>query len=1744
MTRFSYRRLLLTLCWSTSLTTPAVAAAQVAATAPTGPLAAAERLDADGDLAEALPLYRTAQSEARDPTLRQRLALRIAIADAIRRPDTLVTFAAGQPPAAARRIADVLALLGRPKAAFDLAGAGGDVADRLARTQWALAAGDAAGARTVAAQTLAIATTPDDRRYALALLVEAYRIGGDLAAVLPVLDAQPQGEAAATRIDVLLELGRTGPAIAAIERSTSADIRRRLTGVLDLAGDAAASEAEYRRLIAADPHQADLYARLAASYLTRGDEAQALATWRALFAANRGRSDVLTAGARAMIAMGLQDQAVAMLSGSAGDPAVATATHLFLFESYLDRGDVARALAELQAVQRGDTNGSLTQDVADGYERLGRPAEALALLRRREAQRRDLGYDGRVRIAQLAEATGDTADALARWRALWAETRLPARRSYLERQIVALARRTGQLEPLAQGLAGRLDTGTMRPGEIDLLVALRLAQANPDAAADAVRRYAARSGAGEAVVLARLAQLYGRVRDYDQLETTLRRLIAVDPGNRDTHVRQLILTVLRHDDGAAAPADRQAELDRLMAQLSPDADDAGTDAFKATVYAQANLDAPALAALRAAVAAKPGDADALARLAAELKRQRRLPEAVALLQAAADRAASTPAFLAAIDALVDTAAGTATDAVDTADVLGWAERRVLERIATDGAGMRLLGLLADIAAADADYDLQRRAVEAQVARAGEQRGYVLRELVTLAGGGTGEGGSAAIIGDPRAKLVYARRLLALGKSFPPDLYADLAGTLLKQGDEAGAERAFAMMSGMGGLVNVDEAKGDAYAAAGRPVQALTNYARALLQDQANFDLLVKTAILYERQGEDAQARRWYWRGLRTLVARQPLTPIGARDERRLDVRRYYPTLVEGLLLNWPGDPAGEQAICADLNQRFATEVAALDPAGAGALADHLRLALLVDLGHRIVDAQRGDARLAGWDATLDRMFAQDPAYRRAATLRRHLTGTGGEAVAAGPAWPIAALAVQADDVENTELRLVLALARDDGEAAQGLLAAALMQEEAARRADAQDDTGSVREPVYLKLLVDAMDRLPPDRMRALVLAPLQAWSAREAILFDLFRADSTRYLRLQAIAGAPLLSPDALVRLTIEQGNRPLGISLRVSRRGAAGGQDWLDQFSADQLLALYDGLVTRHARGAGDSMLSDVALTALTRRSLTPAEQQRLSAILDRDIAIVRDPKVRSGASLDARLLQWDAAPGNRPIVLRAARAVAGRYPDSAMLPTVLERWYAGDTRQAFLALAALADALRANGQSTPWLDGAIARHFPDVQRDQIDAFLADPHPDPKTAATLYQRFALDDPATSVPQRLALTRKMIALDPANPIYRARLATLYAEQADWAALAAVLQDYATTHPDDAGAATMLVLVDRLLGQDDRAAQVARAAGVDADDPDWLVRLLNRARAARARNDTGLVPLLAPIYEAYLRHSPQAPVVVAVEARQGRTINPAARGADAALGPLFDAAQGNPADAPHMLRAMWRESAAVAAEGDVGRARRALVYTFAAAIRGQGTGAALFARPAITAEVQRYPAVMAPEDQAQQTMLYDVGAYGPAHRGEGTQQVQAMLATLRAGQGGADLVRRLVALADRTGAALAAADLAVLDARLRAMPVTSPDGRLACARLYARSGDLGTAEGLLRAALFQALYPAGPLDSVADLPATMARLVDTLALWPDAPARQRVYAQLAQILEKRKLGPGGGDLPSLPPLGDAVPAAAP
>ncbi|MCI1142857.1 hypothetical protein MOP88_12110 [Sphingomonas sp. WKB10] len=215
-----------------------------------------------------------------------------------------------------------------------------------------------------------------------------------------------------------------------------------------------------------------------------------------------------TAGAQAMIAMGLQDQAVAMLSTSAGDPAVATATHLFLFETWLDRGDIAKALAEVHAVQ-GDARGccsTMSSTDANGSGARQRRSPCCGGARRRAPARLRRGFASRSWRRKRATMP-------MRWPAGARCGPIPAcrrGRSCIERQIVALARATNQLEPIARDLSARLDTGYVASGRDRPACRAAAGAGRPDAAVDAVRRFAARSGTGEVGALNRLAQLYAR----------------------------------------------------------------------------------------------------------------------------------------------------------------------------------------------------------------------------------------------------------------------------------------------------------------------------------------------------------------------------------------------------------------------------------------------------------------------------------------------------------------------------------------------------------------------------------------------------------------------------------------------------------------------------------------------------------------------------------------------------------------------------------------------------------------------------------------------------------------------------------------------------------------------------------------------------------------------------------------------------------------------------------------------------------------------------------------------------------------------------------------------------------------------------------------------------------------------------------------------------------------------------------
>jgi hypothetical protein len=1696
----------------------------------------AELTDAAGAPAVTAEWYAKAQAASDNPVERGRIGLRLALLAAMRRPAALAEFARTQPAAVTDRIAPVLALLGDPASALALARppaqSRADLAVVLRQTEWALAARDTS-AQARAWQAYTVAGNSGDRRYALALLVEAYRGAEAIAQAETFLANKPQTpELVAARIDVLLELACYQEAAALVRGSSDPALRSRLLGILDLAGDSAGAIGEYRRQIAADSHMLDGYAGLAAVLIAKGDTPGALDVYRGFFAANRGRMDLMIPAARRMIAGGLADPAIALVRANAATgPAAA---HHFLFDAYAALGRVADARGELAALA-GIGGAAEAAFVADGYDRLGDPASALKASAGAVPADAATGYDAQLRAADLAERAGKPDEALARWQTVWRSAALPARRGYAEKQIVRLAKQTGTLPALTAALAARAAGGTLRPGEIDLLVALRLAQDDRAGAIADVTRDAARAGGGEAARLRRLAALYTRMRDIPALTQTLRRLVEADPANREDDVRRLVLNLARYGDADASPEQRRAEIGRLLAAL-PDA----TPSFRASIYAAAGIDDAADLELRRA-AAGPNDAhgdDALPQLAEALRGRGLRAEAAALLVHAARFAPDTAAFATAVggllDLLADVKPGPAgAPVVPQRATLRWAERLVLERIATLGGEPHTLGLLADIGQMLGDDGLRLHAYEAAVAGAGDQRAAALRQLVTLATPATGDDGAPALA-DQGRRLIYMRRLIALGKPFPPDVYAGLAGTLLAAGDVAGAERAFAMMGDMGGLVNVAAVKARAYADRGYAEPALANYARALAEDGTDLDLVVRTSVLREQLGQGATAFPWYWRALTGLVARQPAgTAEGAADA-AVDVDRYFPTLVEGMLLTWPdaADATDAAAARAAIVQLADEALAGIDRAAPGTLAGHRRLALAADIVRRLGDAAQDAGIAQPFLAKLNAVFAADTAAVRAAALHADLVSAR-MPIAPGSDWPAGGLDVQAADEGNVPLRLALGIARGDDGTVRDVVGVALADEIAWRAAIARGFQPASDPPILLSLLPGLADRLSPEEFRTDVLAPIDASPMREDLYFDIFRSAPALYDRAAAIAGHPPIDDDRLVTLLATRGNSPLNASARAGRAWNGGAS--LDRFTVDRNLALYTALVTRLEHGGGESALLPPLVPGLLAHRLLPAQRNVLAAALHRDIVLARDAGQGAPDPLLARLLVLDTVAENRALLLDAARIAAAGRPEFRHLPVALAAWFAGDRDAALAALYALDGELRAKTADDDSVTALIAKRFPEARQREIDAFLAASAPDAAQADRFFRRFVSGQADRIAPDRLIVFyRKLIAAAPDVPAYRLGLARVLWERGMLEPLAQVLGDYEQAHRDDGDAAFTLILVDRLAGRAEAAAQVARDTGVDPLDAGGIVQLLRRA------DTEGAMPgLFALVWQVYAQRNTADPVVVAVSARRGGdgAGDMGNDSAAAAIARLTAAQQRPPASVPGLLRGLWRQSAS---DAD-GVARRALLRALAAADNGGGF-AMVLARADVAAELGRYSGALDASARATASLLYRLGARSLLSSGGGDAELDRLLAALSSDTLAPADLPLLATLADQAARPLPPAARDGLGRRLLHVPALDIDQRIVLARVFARSGDATTALGLLDAALMQLLYPFTALDDGGDGSDVAARIVAAFDTWPDRQTAQAAYAELTRRLREQQARTGGGPL-VLPPLAGTAPAPA-
>ncbi|PPT77551.1 hypothetical protein XaplCFBP3122_06230 [Xanthomonas arboricola pv. populi] len=1730
------------------------AAGQALAQAPNvdAHLLQARLLEARGDLAAAAAQYRQALAGSGDAAEQELLRLRLALLDGDDAAAALAALAQQRPQAWRNRAAAVLAVLGQPRQALAQYRPGDAYAQQIRAAGWALAAGADPAAREHAWAAFAHAGNAIDRRYALALLMESYRDQGTLADAVDFLQAQPpQPELQQATVDALLELQRYDAAIALVRGARDPELRQRLLGILELAGRQQEMVAEYRSLIQQQPQRLDGYVGLAAHYMAQGEQDQALAVYRQLFDGNRGRPDVLLPAARQMAAMGLQEQALGLLGQAGATPALATEVKFFLFETLLAQGQDAQAAQVLQELRQLAPPGDQLQvEIADGYERLQQPQQALDVLAALERARpQGLDYDLQVRIAELTFRTGHAEQSLERWRALWAQARLPARRNYLERQIVKVARSLDRLDQLADELEAQQSQGTLQRSGLDLLVALSLAQDDRARAEAALARFTRASGAGPTDELLQLADLYTRLDDMPRLEQTLRRLLQADPDNAGIYLRKLAVSTLRQPmpgaDGEPESPQAQAQrVERLLQQLQ--AGSARADAedlrFAAGVYAMAGLDGRAIDDYRRALALAPDDADSLLQLADLLKRQRRSGEAVAMLQYVAESAADGKTFALAIDGLIGVLAAEPGRRLRSDDplpppaaVLGWAQRRVMERFVRDGDDYALYSLLADLGQAQSDFDLQLRSLDNALALAGDQRPLLLRQLVTLASGSANGDASGPAIGDNARKLIYGRRLIALKREFPPDFYADLGKSLLAGGDRLGAERAFAAMTDIGGLVNVAQVKGDTYAGQGYAEQALLNYGQALARDRGNLELVLKTSILLEQQGQLQAASRWYWQGLRSLVLRQPLQDNGLANDGGLDAQRYFPSLLEGLLLTWPEAPAAQRQILEPLQQLFEQTLAQADPEGPQLLARQVRLNLVLALARRIAESGNDFAQVDGFDAAIAARFADDPAQRAGALYYRRLTGRA-EPVATAD-WVMRGLGVQTgagDKHGNVGLALAIAAASGDRAQVGALVEAALAAESGWRQAQARDPQADPGPDTLYLLLVQGMNRLPRQMFLEQVLAPLQAAPFREQVLFNLYRGAPDAYAQLERLAGSALLRDDTLIERLAAHGNDPLPYLAERHAAGAAdagGAQALTARFDADQRIALYERLGARAGEGRGRSMLQQTLVRQLLLQPLDRQQQARLLESLGKDMQVLPDGQEPSAAYFLNTLLVLDCAPANRGLLQQAAERLARRYPDGRHLPELLAVYFAGEREQAFAQLQALHADIGERAGNYP---AEIAhRFFPEQRQLRIERFLAATAPGDADIAEFYREFVVQAASSAdPPDRGTLARyyrKLAALAPDNAAFQAGLLDLLLQERDVAGFNRQLQDYVARNPGQREAATLLVLGYRLQHQPQQALAVEQASGVDADDVAWMVQSLNKASAPRQgayAPDFGR--LLLQVYHDYETAEPEAPVVRAVAAQ--RRIDAERDEAGRDLRTLAQAYADAPDRAAGVLRGLWRNAMP-------GERQRLLISRFDLQGRPQvdETGlppagvpdllAAMAALAPVSAEFESWLRALPPEQRQRQQRLYDLLAQGLQAQGRVAERFQQLLGQLSAGGIGGHDLQLLATMAVRTGAQLDDGQRQALVQRLRRMPLLAPEQRTLLAQVFAVAGDNDTAAQLLDAALLQALYPdaAGSpgYDPWMRPEAIVVAIADGLGQWPDREAARRTWSRLLERIDQER-----------------------
>jgi len=869
-------------------------------------------------------------------------------------PSPLALFAKepGLDPALANQAAIILALRGEPRAALEVTTiAEGEGSARyrqeLRLAEWALAAEERDRAQELAWAAVASANLERDRRYALAVLVEAYRLDGALGELIARFAAADELPPAAQEvwIDLLRETGRVAEALdlfsSAAGDEFTIEMRRELLEMCRETGEEHTLVDAYRELIETEPRFIEWREGLARYHLERGDREAAAAVWRSYLDETPDRRYRMAA-AGTLMGIGLDDLAEEFARACAAEGGDARyEALLFLFELHHGgaRGDAARgALLELDEAAPPDH--AVRKELAGAWERLGETERAVDTLSRlRAARSSEPAPDLDAKLAHLLSAVGREEEALALWLEVWrAADSIPRRRSAEER-LMAVAARLGKLARVAVDLERKISAGTADDRDIGLLVRIYTHVKDPVSATEIVEEHWRGAGRKPAEVLAEKARIFIACDDYYHYEETIEELIEVDPEGRADALRQLAMAKLE--------GGRRDEARAILERLRDEEADTASREFEAGVLALAGLREEALAAYRRSLVENPERIDTwllVSNLEKELGRHVR---SAGMFQHLAETADKDDLFTIAIDGILNLRDGRANAGAPDR-LIEWARRIVLERISRSPDRLYLYRLLADLSEELEDAPGAIRALRAALPIAGEQRTPILRELMALAKPGRGRPGVIFATGAPvpekdadnAEQRLFGRRLLAQGEMVPPQVYLELGEAFLAAREVANATKTFERMSQLPEYAELERQIAEAFEKSRYPREALRVYERILTRAPSDIGLLAKMGELHEQLGRDDTASELHRRGLDLVLERRPARksvreeddaeadPFAWRSQNVDEAEQHHERLLDGVIAT-----IAETEIDPLLDRHLAAieaELAAIDdPTGTG-----------------------------------------------------------------------------------------------------------------------------------------------------------------------------------------------------------------------------------------------------------------------------------------------------------------------------------------------------------------------------------------------------------------------------------------------------------------------------------------------------------------------------------------------------------------------------------------------------------------------------------------------------------------------------------------------------------------------------------------------------------------------------------------------------------------------------------------------